>query len=285
MIKLSAFADEYSNSFDKQIEALVKNNIPYIELRSLDGKNVKDLTIEQAYEYKQKLDDNGIAVWSIGSPLGKVDVDIDIEEYMQVVRHVFDLCEIFGAKRVRIFSFFTDQYDKYADQVVSMLSIMVKEATARGILLCHENEKHIYGDSPERILRLLESVEGLCYVYDPANYLQCGEDIDKCLSMTARRADYYHIKDVDISTNELVPAGYGDGKIDKMIDLIDKDTVLTLEPHLKVFDGYAEIDGEEMKNKFKFDTNEEAFDFAVKSLKELLIKCGYVSTKDNWIKE
>ena len=128
-------------------------------------------------------------------------------------------------------------------------------------------------------------MDGLCYVYDPANYLQCGEDIDKCLSMTAGRANYFHIKDVVISTDELVPAGYGDGKIDKMIDLIDRDTVLTLEPHLKVFDGYAEIDGEEMKNKFKFDTNEEAFDFAVKSLKELLAKRGYVEVDDRWIKE
>ncbi|MBR7160014.1 MAG: sugar phosphate isomerase/epimerase [Clostridia bacterium] len=285
MIKLSAFADEYSNNFDKQIEALVKNNIPYIELRSLDGMNVKDMTLDQAYEYKRKLDNYGIEVWSIGSPLGKVDVGVDIDEYMQVVRHVLDLCEIFGAKRVRMFSFFTSEYDKYADKVVSMLSIMVKEATTRGILLCHENEKHIYGDSPERILHLLDNVDGLCYVYDPANYLQCGEDIDKCLSMTADRAEYYHIKDVDTSTDLLVPAGYGDGKIDKMIKLIDRDTVLTLEPHLKVFDGYAEIDGEEMKNKFKFDTNEEAFDFAVKSLKELLIKCGYIEVGDAWTKE
>ena len=34
----------------------------------------------------------------------------------------------------------------------------------------HENEKDIYGDSLERVLELKQNVQGLKFVYDPANF-------------------------------------------------------------------------------------------------------------------
>ena len=47
-IRLSAFADEASRDFREQLDVLNEENIPYIELRGLDGTNVSDLTEEQA---------------------------------------------------------------------------------------------------------------------------------------------------------------------------------------------------------------------------------------------
>ena len=71
-IRLSAFADEASADLAEQIRVLREERIQYIELRGLDGKNVSDLTEEEAKRYKEMLDKGGIVVWSIGSPLGKV---------------------------------------------------------------------------------------------------------------------------------------------------------------------------------------------------------------------
>ena len=65
-IRLSAFADEASANFAEQIRVLREERIPYIELRGLDGKNVSDLTEEEAKRYKEMLDEGGIAVWSVG---------------------------------------------------------------------------------------------------------------------------------------------------------------------------------------------------------------------------
>ena len=48
-----------------------------------------------------------------------------------------------------------------------------------------------------------------------------------------------------------------------------------MEPHLAVFEGYAQIDGREMKNKYAYKTNGEAFDAAVSALKKLLYENGY----------
>ena len=41
---LSAFADEHSNGFSDQVRYLYDNDVKYIELRFIDGKNVADLT-------------------------------------------------------------------------------------------------------------------------------------------------------------------------------------------------------------------------------------------------
>ena len=113
-------------------------------------------------------------------------------------------------------------------------------------------------------------------VYDPANFLQVGENADDTLNALHARTEYFHIKDVIAKTGELVPAGYGDGKIEELIGGLDaRSVVLSIEPHLAVFKGYADIDGTEMKNKFRFDSNEEAFDAAVSALKKLLFNAGY----------
>ena len=84
MIRLSAFSDEAAKDLDGQIEALKRNGIPYTELRSVGGKNVRELSVKEACECEKRLSDNGIKVWAVGSPLGKVDIDIDFVAYLCV---------------------------------------------------------------------------------------------------------------------------------------------------------------------------------------------------------
>ena len=48
MIKLAAFADEADASVDGQIQALKRNGIEYIEIRGVDGKNISQLTEDEA---------------------------------------------------------------------------------------------------------------------------------------------------------------------------------------------------------------------------------------------
>jgi sugar phosphate isomerase/epimerase len=161
---------------------------------------------------------------------------------------------------------------------------MIEVATSYGVKLYHENEKDIYGDIAERVNKIMENVDGLKYIYDPANYLQCNELADKTLELFHNRTDYFHIKDVIMETGQLVPAGYGDGKIDKLIELINDDKTLTLEPHLTVFDAYKSIDNTEMKHKFTYSSSNEAFDAAVDALKGLLKNAGYKEKEGVFVK-
>ena len=95
---------------------------------------------------------------------------------------------------------------------------------------------------------------------------------------------YFHIKDVMHESGTLVPAGYGDGQIPTLVRMIEGDTVLTLEPHLKVFSGYSEIDREEMKHRFRYDSNEAAFDAAVAAMKKILLENGYREENGGFVK-
>ncbi len=282
MIRLCAFSDEASPCLEGQIAAMRRNGIALTELRSVGGKNVKDLTEDEAVQIKKTLDEAGIAVWSVGSPLGKVDISVNIDEYLQTVAHVCRLAKILGAKYIRMFSYF-GAYGQ-PERVYEYLSRMVSVAEQYGVILCHENEKDIYGDTLERVQLILQNVPGLRVVYDPANFLQVGESAEVTLTALHGKTEYFHIKDVIAKTGQIVPAGYGDGMIGKLIEMVDGDTVLTLEPHLRVFAGYSAIDRGEMKNKFTYESNDQAFDAAVEALKVLLLEHGYTETKGGFEK-
>ena len=283
MIKLCAFADEASVELDGQIEALIKNNIDLIELRGIDGVNVSKISLEDAEGYAARLNKAGIKVWAIGSPIGKIKLSDDVEAHMELLSHVCRLAKIFGTDKIRMFSFY-EAYEN-EERVFSLLRRMVGIADSFDVKLYHENEKKIYGDTAERVLRIMENVEGLYYVYDPANFIEVGEDSAMTLDALHSKTDYFHIKDVIAAEHQLVPAGYGDGKIPQLIERISDDKVLTIEPHLKIFKGFSEIDGSEMKNRFVFNTNAEAFDAAVTAIKDQLIKCGYYEIKGGFIKQ
>lgn len=273
MIRLSAFADEAGKELSCQIEALKRNGISMIELRSIGKKNVKNLTLDEAREISEELKANGITLSALGSPMGKVKISVDIDGYLKEVRHMCELAVAMGTDKIRMFSFF-EAYEQ-RDTVIDYLKRMVAIANEYGVKLCHENEKKIYGDVSERILDLKKNVEGLYFVYDFANFLQVDEKPSENLDALYPITEYFHIKDVVYATGELVPAGEGDGEIDKLIRKLDRDAVFTIEPHLKVFDSYAQIDGEEMKHKFHFESNGEAFDAAVTAIKNLILSNGY----------
>lgn len=282
MIKLCAFSDEADSTLQGQIKALNENNIPYMEVRGINGKSVINFTIDEAKEYFKEMTDNGVSVWSVGSPLGKIDINDDFNAYKDKVKHVCELANIFNTQRIRMFSFYHAYGER--DKVIDYLSQMVEIGKEYGVFMCHENEKDIYGDVADREVDILDSVKDLRCVYDPANFIQSGEKADKTLALLHHRADYFHIKDVIEKTQQIVPAGYGDGNINKLVADIKDDKVLTLEPHLSAFVGYKNIDNTEMKHKFAFATGRDAFDAAVSAIKTILVKNGYKEENGAFVK-
>lgn len=273
MIRLCAFADEASARLEGQIAALKRNGISLLEVRGVNGKNVLDLTDEEVLEYRGRLNAEGIRVWAIGSPLGKVGIDVDFGAYRKKVERCCRIANLFDCGNIRMFSFFRAY--EHREKVLEYLRTMVRIASQYGVVLCHENEKEIYGDTVRRVRELLDEVDGLGAVFDPANFVQVGEDTSAAMDALASKCRYFHIKDVIRRSGQIVPAGEGDGNIEKLIALAGNDRVLTLEPHLTVFDGYAGIDGTELKNKYRFPSNDEAFDAAARALRQLLRRSGY----------
>lgn len=285
MIKLCAFADEYDKKLDEQIKGLVSNDIRLIELRNIDGKNVADITDEEGLRCYEKLKEAGVGVWSLGSPLGKVDIDCDFDDYKEKkVRRLCRIAQLVHTDKIRVFSFF-NAYEK-REKVLAYLNETVKIASEYGVTLYHENEKEIYGDTLCRVLDIYDNVKGIKLVYDPANFIQCGQNSTDTINALFDKTAYFHVKDVIAKTQQIVPAGMGDGNIKEIVRRInpENDTVLTVEPHLAIFDGYASIDSTEMKNKYAFNNNRDAFNAAVSAIKAVLKEAGYRETANGFTK-
>jgi len=288
---LSAFADEAGVSIDEQIQALLRCGIDYIELRSVNGQNSLDLSDTELISIKAKLDEHGIKVSSLGSPIGKYPIDAPFDEHLSKFRRAIDVCKILQCERMRVFSFFVDPLHiaDYRCEVLRRMKTLVKIASENGIQLCHENESKIYGCMPSEVSDLLSEVEGLYGVFDPANYRMNGADCIDGIYATMKRLGYIHIKDAIFSEQTIVPAGEGEGQIAEVLDCVNSATdevvFLTIEPHLRLFDAYASIDEHELKGKYQFKTSSESFDFATNALKKLLIENNYSLNGENlWIK-
>lgn len=288
---LSAFADEAGSSLAEQICALKENGIGYIEPRNIGGKGILTLTEDELKEIKAELDKNGIKVNSLGSPIGKYPIEKPLEDHLADLERAFRACEILDTKNIRMFSFFIPK-DKcatdYTDEVIARLKAMSALAKERGIQLCHENEKGIYGQNPEQVNTLVDALPELKFIFDGANYRECNCDTIVGIETTLKSFGYMHIKDAIYSPHMIVPAGEGEARLDEVIDkvnaAVDGVVYLTLEPHLHIFDAFKDIDDTELNGKYVFKSNREAFDFAVTALKALLTKQGYKETDGIWKK-
>lgn len=272
--KLCAFADEADKSIDKQIEAMLDNGIGYLEIRGVDGENISKITTEKAREVREKLDANGLSVWSLGSPYGKMKIEEDFSVHLDKFKRGLELADILGTKHMRMFSFRvpSGEAESYADTVMEYLDAFRSAAKGSGIMLCHENEKGIYGDTADRCAKIHKAFPDIKAVFDPANFVQCGEDTKLAWEKLGAYVEYMHIKDA-LEGGKVVPCGKGIGNLPWLLSQY-KGEVLTLEPHLSVFKGLEELEAGEKTviDEYKYPTARAAFDAAVIALNEVIEK-------------
>lgn len=250
---LSAFADEVADDLISQMDQLEKHDIKHIELRGINGKNVSDLSIQEANEIKKILDQRGFKISAIGSPIGKQKITDEFEPHLDKFKHVLDLANIFETRYIRMFSFFmpkNESPEKYRDEVLRRWEKFLETANGREVILLHENEKDIYGDTAERCADLMRSLRCsyLKATFDPANFVQVGEKIyPDAYNMLKNHIEYVHIKDALYSTGQVVPAGYGDGCVKQLLEELYSsgfEGFLSLEPHLASFRGFSSLEPE-----------------------------------------
>ena len=276
-MKIYAFADEASGQINGQIAAMQRNGLQGLEIRGVDGQNISDISIEKAHEVRRKLDDAGLAVWSMGSPIGKIGIESDgFAAHLDKLRHTIELADVLGAKNLRMFSFYMpgDRAMEFRCKVIDRMGQMLRVAEGSGVALCHENEKGIYGDIADRCLDLLNTFPQLEGIFDPANFIQCGQDTIAAWKLLRDRIKYLHIKDA-LENGKVVPAGKGIGFVRSILDDFRArgGSAVTIEPHLSVFAGLKDLEreGEETKiDPFCYESSDAAFDAACNALKALL---------------
>lgn len=267
MITLTGFADEISPDLEIQLDVLASEGISHLELRGVWGKNVLQLTDEEAARVKERLDARGFRVSSIGSPIGKIQITDDFEPHLNDFRRAIELARYFGAPYIRIFSFFIPEGEDpagYREEALSRMKQLAHLAEQENIMLLHENEKEIYGDNGERCLEILQACDSdkLRAAFDPANFVQCGvRPMSEAYPLVAPYIEYIHIKDALLDSGKVVPAGEGDGELRDLIGTLKQrgyNGFMSLEPHLSAAETFQGFSGPEL------------FVVAVRALKGLL---------------
>lgn len=274
---LSAFSDEIDQDLSIQMSELKYHGINYIEMRGVNGKNISDYTTAEIKEVKNQLDQNGFKISALGSPFGKININDDFEPHYEKFKNAIELAKILNTDYIRIFSFFiTDGKDPsvYRVEVLRRLKLMVDYAASNNITLLHENEKDIYGDTPQRCLDILKTINSpfLRATFDPANFIQVGVEPYSAFLDMKEYVIYFHVKDAKLADGEVTPAGEGDGRILDLLKLIKEEGYngfLSIEPHLANFVGFSDF---ELDDKYKKSeqSGPKQFAVAVTALKGLL---------------
>ncbi|MCR5119716.1 MAG: sugar phosphate isomerase/epimerase [Lachnospiraceae bacterium] len=146
--KISGFADEIDMSLDVQIENLKKLDIRYVEMRGVDGDNLIYHSDEKVHEIKKKLDDAGIALSALGTPLGKIGIEEDFENHFEEFKRAIEVAHMMDAENLRMFSFYIPEGEnaKWKNAVWERMGRFADYAAANDAVLLHENEKGIYGE-------------------------------------------------------------------------------------------------------------------------------------------
>lgn len=239
--QLSGFGDEIDPDPAVQAAVLLALGASHIEVRSAWGTNVSELEPEQVATLKEVLDEKGLKVSAVASPIGKVDVSLPVDHELQRLRQIISVAKGLDTKYIRIFSFYPAEgqsADGFRTDVLVRMGALAALAEEFGVVLLHENEKGIYGDTPERVLDIMKTVDSpaLRVAWDNANFVQVGvKPYTDGYAMLRPYLEYFQVKDALSSTGEVVPSGEGDGELDATIAALRADGFsgfASLEPHL-----------------------------------------------------
>ncbi len=272
---VSAFSDEAGSALEAQIAALKRCGIPGMEIRGVDGVNIADLRPEEVRAIKDRLDAEGLRVWHLASPLGKSQITAPVQTELDRLKRLLESAQILGARAIRMFSFYLPDgnLERWHDEVMERLSLFADTAKGSGVLLCHENERGIYGERAPECLEIMRCVPRIRCVFDPANLVVGGNDAWRAWEMLRDHVDYLHIKDA-LPDGTIVPAGAGVGRVPDMIrEYAGRGgKYLTLEPHLAVFAGLSdlELENSALRVDQAYRSQDEAFDAAWKALHNII---------------
>lgn len=278
---LSGFADEIAGDLTTQMAVIRKLSMNYIEMRGVDGDNLIFHTSEKVKEIKARLDENGIRLSALGSPLGKIGITDDFVPHLEAFKKAVEIAHIMDTPNIRMFSFYLPggaEPEHYREAVFDRIGQFVEYAMKNDVVLLHENEKGIYGERAAECRKLMDAFGGRSFraVFDFANFVQAKQDTLEAYELLKDDISYIHVKDAIWENGAVVPAGLGDGRVAEILKKLlfgGYHGFLSLEPHLGDFDGFHLLEQGDlrtpMEEKRKL-TGEEAFTLAHDSLMKIL---------------
>ncbi len=188
------------------------------------------------------LRERGFRVSAIGSPIGKSSLLEPRAFEQERLERALAAAERLDTRLIRIFSFYVppQNLDEARQEVIERLGLLVERAAQAGVILLHENERCIYGESAARCHDLHTALPSLALrmAFDPANFVQAGvRPMEEAWPLLGDFVTHVHIKDAVFADGSVRPAGQGDGDILALLAALNARNYtgyLTLEPHLSI---------------------------------------------------
>jgi len=257
-LKITTINDEVSDDLNETIEFLKAHGIKYVELRTIQKKNLIDYPLEEIRGIRKNLSKNGISVSAFASPLfkwypdnskgepqGKVDTfgfnpHLNLTAKRDYITKAIAVAKTLGTQRIRIFSSLKTSLARYSFVSDPLFKIALSEAKKEGVMLLLENEPscYIYKMNDIKSLARKFADKNLGIWFDVANFYKIKEQVfRKDLEELKDVVGYFHLKDFNEIGN-YVALGEGIINYKCIVSDIrkvfgDKDIFLSIETHVR----------------------------------------------------
>lgn len=268
--KMGVITDEINPDLESALKVAKEWEMEHIELNSLWGKNVIDLSKAELETAKELTDKFGMKVVMVGAPTlkacaldkvekGKLKNDPQFCEHMNMLKRSIELAHFFKTDIVRIFSFRKagmaglgnpspllpkgGEIDlETLDKIMEGMRIASDIAKEGRVIMGLENVRSCYGNSGENARIIIEATDRaeLKAVWDPGNsYVSCGTAYPEGYESVKPHIVHIHVKDAKIKDKDTgltswEAIGAGDIDYEGQICALLKDGyagVISLETH------------------------------------------------------
>jgi len=239
-MKRCIVTDQVNSDFEEALKKCRKLGYPYVEIQSIWGKPVEQLSLEEAQhaaELLKRYDLQAVVLATTlflmvplrpSDTLRRIDPSVlsftgSFDQHVAALAHTIQIAKILNCSNIRIFSFrapenrivIGDEDDQYL--IIEKLRIPVKMAESEGITLLLQNCPYCHlpkGTMTKRIVDHYQS-EYFKLLWDPANSYQSVKDRipRKYLNLTLEEEQrsifksigHIHIKDLKYVLHEVKP--------------------------------------------------------------------------------
>ncbi len=195
--RISVINDEISQDFDHACSVVAHDfGMSWIELRSMWGKNITELSATQIGDAQKILTKYNLRVTDIASPLFKTDwpdappspysakgdmhraAEATFKQQDEILERSISLAKQFGTNKVRCFDFWRlDNIAPYRAEIDEKLRSAAEAAGSQGVLLVMENEFECNTATGREAARTLNAIRTPHFAlnWDPANAVMRGE--------------------------------------------------------------------------------------------------------------
>lgn len=270
MMYPAIICDEISQDIGHVLRTLELTSLDTLELRMVGERNILYLSNEELEDLKELLDESGVKVSGIASPVFKAPLNEEDEAgqgaktedpdpfklsvstfagHLELLKKAIFIAKLFDTRIIRCFSFMGDcPFDNVVDAIAERFSCAAKIAEEEDIVLCVENEPSCYVQTSDHLKELLDRVQSrnVAALWDPGNAYCVGErDLLKAFHKIKDRVMHIHLKDVPEAVGESIQfAVVGHGVLDYPQQIREWRKAgykgyLSLEPHLAIGRGSA----------------------------------------------